>query len=106
LDATGAWAGKSHCIAAWTSGGWRFIAPADGMSFYDRASGTSATFRNGAWEVGVLRAGSLLIDDEQVVGSRGAAIDSPSGGAVVDTEGRLAIEAILTAMRQHGLIAT
>ena len=76
------------------------------MTLYERGSGTSAAFRNGAWEVGVLRGGSLLIDDQQVVGSRGPAIDSPSGGEIVDVEGRLAIDAILTAMRQHGLIAT
>jgi hypothetical protein len=47
-----------------------------------------------------------VIDGQQVVGGRAAAIDSPAGGAVVDVETRSAIDAILTAMRQHGLIAT
>jgi len=40
------------------------------------------------------------------VGARAAAIDSPAGGTVVDLEARSAISAILSAMRQHGLIAT
>jgi hypothetical protein len=105
-SATGAWAGKAQCLAAWTSGGWRFIAPVDGMMLYERTSGTCAAYRNGAWEVGIARAASLVIDGQQVVGGRAAALDSPAGGAVVDVEARSAIDAILTAMRHHGLIAT
>jgi hypothetical protein len=40
----------------------------------------------------------------QVVGSRLAAIPGPSSGATVDAEGRAAINQILAALRQHGLI--
>ena len=42
--ATGAWAGRTSSLAAWTSGGWRFIAPIDGMRLYDRTSGTFVLF--------------------------------------------------------------
>ena len=104
--ATDAWAGKSQCVAAWTSGGWRFVSPAEGMVLHERTSGTAAAFRNGAWEVGALRGGSLVIDGLKIVGARAAAIDSPGGGTVVDAEARSAIDAILSALRQHGLIET
>ena len=47
---------------------------------------------------------SLFIDGEQVVGRRAAAIPSPSGGATVDAEVRMAVAQILGALRTHGLI--
>jgi len=104
--ATGAWAGKSPCVAAWTSGGWRFIFPPEGMTLYERGSGTWAVYRSGEWEFGNLRGAALLIDGLQVVGSRAAAIASPAGGTTVDTEARAVLDAILGALRGHGLIDT
>jgi hypothetical protein len=76
------------------------------MSLYERTGGTWAVYRNGAWEMGVVRAASLFVDGEQVVGQRAGAIDSPSGGTVVDSESRAAIDAVLNALRTHGLIDT
>ena len=104
--ATGAWAGREDCIAAWTSGGWRFIPPIPGMTMYVRTSGTSAMFRSGAWEIGTLAGSSLRINGEQVVGPRATAIASPAGGSVVDIESRTAVEAMLAIFREHGLIAS
>lgn len=105
-NATGAWAGMSGSLAAWTSGGWRLLPPVEGMALYERSSGTCAAYRNGAWEIGTLRGAAMLIDGVQVVGPRAAAIESPSGGTVVDIEGRAAVAAILEALRGHGLIET
>ena len=104
--ATDAWAGKSQCLATWTSGGWRFLSPTEGTAVYERTSETWSTFVNGEWELGLLRGTSLLINGQQVLGPRAAAIDSHAGGSVVDAESRTAIEAILAAMREHGLIET
>jgi hypothetical protein len=103
--ATDAWAGKSQCVAAWTSGGWRFIAPVEGMRMFEKSSGTFAAFLNGGWELGILRGSALFVDGQQVIGPRSGAIASPSGGAVVDSEARAAIDDILNTLRQHGLIA-
>ena len=50
---TGAWAGKPHCVAAYASGGVPFIEPVDGMSFCVKADARWATYRAGAWEVGL-----------------------------------------------------
>jgi len=103
---TGAWAGKPQCVAAYTSGGWRFITPVEGMTAYVRTLSAWAAYRAGSWEIGSVRGSSLILGGEQVVGSRAAAIASPAGGTTVDTQARSAIDQILTAMRQHGLIET
>jgi hypothetical protein len=103
-NATDAWAGKSQCVAGWTSGGWRFVSPVEGMSLFVRPTGTWATFCSGAWEIGLVRGEALVINGEQVVGNRAAAIASPGGGTTVDAEARVAIDAILGALRGHGLI--
>jgi hypothetical protein len=105
-SATGAWAGQSQSVAAWTSGGWRFISPFAGLSLFERTSGTWAVFRNAAWDIGMINGSALLIGGQQVVGPRESAIESPNGGTVIDSEGRVAIDAILIALRQHGLIAS
>jgi hypothetical protein len=101
---TGAWAGKAQCLATFTSGGWRFVAPFDGLAAYVRSTGLWALYRAGAWEIGPLRGASVVIAGQQVVGSRASAIPSASGGTTVDVQARSVIDQILTAMRQHGLI--
>jgi hypothetical protein len=83
-----------------------FARSVEGMSLYERGSGTWAVYRSGDWEVGNLRGAALLIDGVQVVGTRAAAIGSPTGGSAVDSEARAAIDAILGALREHGLIET
>jgi len=102
---TGAWTGKPQCIASYTDGGWRFIDPVEGMAVYVKATGTMAVFRTGAWDVGGVRASQLIVNGQQVVGTRKPGIASAAGGSTVDVEARAAIEAILDVLRGHGLIA-
>jgi len=104
--ATNEWLGKDGSLAAFTSAGWRHVAPAEGMSAWVKSSGIPTVYRSGAWELGTVRGSSLVIDGQQVVGGRAAAIASPAGGATVDAEARAAIAAVLVPMRQHGLIET
>ena len=106
VAASGAWAGRDGCLAGFTSGGWRYIAPREGLSAYVKITGCWANYRAGAWEIGSVRGSALVLNGMQVVGSQQAAIAEPSGGTVVDAEGRATISQILTALRQHGLIAT
>jgi hypothetical protein len=101
---TGVWAGTAQNIAAYTSGGWRFTPPFEGLTAYVRSTATCAAYRAGAWEIGVLRGTNVLIGGQQVVGGRAAAIASASGGTIVDAQARSVIDQILGAMRQHGLI--
>lgn len=103
-SATGAWAGMSQSVAGYTSGGWRFVSPIDGLSAYVKTSGTWANYRSGAWEIGAVRGSKVVVGGQQVVGGRLAGIASPSGGTIVDGEARISIDQILSALRNHGLI--
>lgn len=101
---TGDWAGQAQKLAAFTSGGWRFIAPFEGLGVYVRGAGTTAVYRGGAWDVGTITGSQVAIDGQQVVGAREAAIAAPAGGTAIDSEARTAIGQILAALRAHGLI--
>jgi Protein of unknown function (DUF2793) len=101
---SGVWSGQAGNLASWTSGGWRFVVPIEGMSLWSIADSAYVRHEGGAWVIGIVKAISLKIGENQVVGSRQAAITSPTGGAVVDSEARAAINGILTAIRSHGLI--
>ena len=103
---TGSWAGQAGKLAAYASGGWRFVAPFDGLCALVRSSGSAAIYRNGAWEIGTLRGSELTLDGLKVVGPRQGAIPAPAGGSTADPEARAAIGAILAALRAHGLIAS
>jgi hypothetical protein len=74
------------------------------MTAYVRPARVWAVFRSGAWELGTLIGSSVVIDGQQVIGSRQAAIAGPSAGTTIDTEARATIDQILAAVRAHGLI--
>ena len=100
---TDAWAEQAGAIAGWTAAGWRFLAPAEGMRAWVSEIGGFALFSDGEWHVGQAY-GRLIVDGEQGVGVRGEAIDDPGGGTVIDVEARDTIAAILSALREHGLV--
>jgi hypothetical protein len=102
----GSWAGQARALAGYTAGGWRFVAPVDGLVALVKASGQFAVYRGGSWELGELRGARLSVAGDQVVGPRLAAVADPAGGSTVDTEARAAIAAILDRLRGHGLIAS
>jgi hypothetical protein len=101
----GEWAGHAGWLAGWTPGGWRFVAPREGMRLTLAGSGIELCHRDGIWHVGEVRGDALWIAGERVVGSRQPAIAVPSGGAIVDAEARSAIAHIVTTLQQHGLTA-
>lgn len=103
---TGAWTGWADAIAGYSTGGWRRIAAVPGMIVHVQSIDQDARYGPEGWELGALRGARLLIDGQQVVGARAASITAPTGGAIVDTEARASISAILTMLRQHGLIAS
>jgi hypothetical protein len=105
VSPTGAWAGKPGRLAGWTDGGWRFVDPVEGMAVWNTADSLVVRHVGGAWVAGAQTAARLLIGGVQVVGTRGAAIADPTGGATVDSEARGALSAILAMLRTHGLIA-
>ena len=58
---TGPWAGQANRVAAYTSGGWRFVAPADGMAVVIKSSGLTASYRTGVWAIGDVTGARLLM---------------------------------------------
>ncbi|RYD23975.1 MAG: DUF2793 domain-containing protein [Lysobacteraceae bacterium] len=101
---TGLWSGQARAIAGWTSGGWRFVMPREGMAVWSVADGQVARFVTGAWITGVLAGSHVSIGGVDVVGPRRAAIPDPTGGTVIDVQARATILAILGCLRGHGLI--
>ncbi len=102
---TGDWTGHAGQIAGMTDGGWRFVAPREGMRLWWTGGETTVEFRGGEWRRGEVPARRILIDGTPVVGAQQAAIASPTDGATRDEEARTALSAILAALRAHGLIA-
>lgn len=103
---TGVWSLNGGYLAAFSAAGWRFVAPVVGLRVIVKTSGATATYMPGGWEVGTLRGSQLVVEGEQVVGARAAAVADPAGGTVIDSEARTAVAGMLSAMRQHGLIAS
>jgi hypothetical protein len=101
----GAWAGQAGAIAAWTSGGWRFIAAIEGMTAWSIADGATVRRSGSNWLIGNLTAVSLTIGGQQVVGSRQVRVNGPSGGTTIDVQARAAITAILAGLEAHGLFS-
>jgi hypothetical protein len=103
---TGDWSGRANALATWTEGGWRILDPVEGMSVWIRADQFFARWNGSAWILGEVIGESLKLSGQQVVGAREEAIENVFGGVMVDAEARVAIAAILAALRGHGLIAT
>lgn len=80
-SAGGIWAGKTGQIARWSNGSWRYLAPVEGMSVWHISESKRLFFIGGSW-------------------SAPGSIATPAGGAVIDSEGRAAISAILDHLRQ------
>lgn len=83
--ATGAWTGSAGSLAVATPGGWRFVAPRPGMRVLRLADNVQLRFDGDGW------AGP-------------AAVASPGGGTVVDSEARAAIDALILLLSAQGLL--
>lgn len=102
---SGAWAGEARAIAAWSEGGWRFLAPAIATTVWSRAEALFARFDGSDWIPGEIRASRVLVGGVQVVGMQQSAVAPPTGGTVVDGEARNAVAAIIAVLKSHGLTA-
>lgn len=100
----GAWAGKAGNLATWTAGGWRFTAPVPGMTIWNIDAGYRLHWTGGAWSGGEWPISALTIGGLQVVGPRLETVPSPSGGTIIDVEARTTLQAVIVALRTHGLI--
>ena len=83
--ATGLWTNKSGQIAIWIGGDWRCQVAHDGMRLWAMSNGRDSIYTGGVW-------------------SGGPIIANPSGGAVVDTEARATLGAMLQYFRLIGML--
>lgn len=81
---TGEWAGREGSIASRQAGNWLFIAPRDGMRLLDRSTGQEKRYL-GEWKFP-----SVPLE--------------PYGGSIIDAEARVAISAIIGALRAAGIL--
>ena len=94
---TDAWDGQAHGLANYTESGWRFASGIAGMSVLDQVTGCVALYDGTQWNIGDVRAERVTIGGNRVLGAQQPAIaDHSSDGT---------INAILAALRAHGLIA-
>lgn len=82
---TGAWAGQGLAVALWTAGGWRFVAPREGMQVMRLADNVRLRYAGGSWIAPVT-------------------IDTPDGGSTIDSEARSAISALILHLAAQGLL--
>lgn len=82
---TGAWQGKTHQIAIWIGGGWRYFSPAVGMRIRLLSEAVDKIWSGNSW-----------ID--------APAIPDPSGGSVIDVEARAAVTLLLQYFRLIGVV--
>lgn len=101
---TGDWAGHTDSLAGWTEGGWRFVAPIEGMTVWIRERAIAACYAGGTWRIGEIAATRVSVDGARVLGPRQAGVPDPAGGDVIDIQARAALSALLAALRNHGLI--
>lgn len=104
--ASGVWHGQDGALAAWTEGGWRFALPFEGMMVWSLADGMTVIRRQGVWETGALDVRTVRVAGQSLLSARQPPIADPVGGAIVDSESRATVAAILAMLRSHGLIAT
>ncbi len=98
------WAGRANNLATWTDGGWRFTAPVPGMTVWNVDAGYWLYWSGAAWSAGEWPVSAVTVGGQQVVGPRLETVPSPSGGTIIDAEARAAVEALIVALRTHGLI--
>ena len=82
--AAAAWSGQDDHLAVLIGGDWHFIAPREGMHVFDQDAGHQLVFRTG-WTLAPAPA-------------------APSGGAMVDTEARAAIDALIQSLQALGVL--
>jgi hypothetical protein len=93
IGAGGEWVGKAGHVTVWTEGGWRFFLPPDGATLFVKLGKERLRRLAGSWQI------------DAPTGEIGSAVASPSGGSVIDSEARAAVDAILDRLKAAGLIA-
>ena len=103
--ASGDFAGEDGNLALLEASGWRFTVPFSGLTVRSAVDGRLWHHDGNGWIEGIFEVSGLTVGGVQVIGAQQPAITDPSGGGASDTKARQAISEILTALRNHGIIA-
>lgn len=101
---TGIWAGQAFKLAVYSTGGWRFLAPLPGILVWVASDQFHARWTGSEWSGGVFPVSGLTVQGQPMLVARRPAIADATGGVQIDAEARAALNAILAALRAHGLI--
>lgn len=105
-SAGGLWSGRAGQVGCWTANGWLFAQAKRGWSAWVVDRQHSMRFDDPDWVDEPARNDGYYVEGDRVVSFRQPAISGPSGGAVQDVEARTILNAMLAALRAHGLIDT
>lgn len=97
-----AWAGKSGMIACWDGFGWRFLAPVEGWIVWVADEAGFVTY-DGNWTT-AWPANGIRIAGRDVLAVPPVSIAAPSGGSNADDACRAAVSALITALRNQGIV--
>lgn len=100
--AGGAWSDKTDMIASWDGFGWRFAIPGAGWTAWI-SDESSFAVHDGGWSTAWPVAG-LRMAGREVLAMSPEAVPDPTGGGVVDVECRTAVTALLSALRNQGIV--
>lgn len=78
------WTGMEDSVAVFTASAWKFVAPTDGMTAFDKASGQKFLY-DGGWQTASLP-------------------NEAQGGTTIDSEARNAINGIIAALRDQAIL--
>lgn len=102
--ATGAWLGKDDRVAGFDGFGWTFDEPQHGWLVWI-AEERCFSFFDGGWSAVAGTPQLVQTSGANVTGTDLLVIPAPSGGAVIDVEGRAALGQLLLALRTQRLIS-
>lgn len=83
--ATGAWSSHANHLAGWSAGSWVYCAPHPGMRVWDSGAAQQRVFST-SW-------------------TAAPAVTPATGGSVVDSQARATITALITALKESGVLA-
>lgn len=103
-DPIGVWAGNPAKVASFDGLGWTITAARIGCVAWVIEEGQFAAFTGSGWSQGGWPTQGLQIDGRTVLGAPPVLVAAPDGGAVVDSECRLALSTLLGALSAQGVI--
>lgn len=99
-----AWADSAGTIATFDGSGWVITSPRPGCLAWVADEAQFIVFDGSAWSRGGWPAQGLRIGERTVLAAPPVAVDAPAGGTTIDSECRQALNALIAALRNQGVV--